>query len=194
MANQHYRFHSGPDCAAAADGQKVRQGLLPMLGAAGGFLETSTRPNNQEAYDLYLRSVAMPHDPAPNQRSHQDAGTRRGNGSHVRARMGSVGLALLLRRNLFERRRGECFSARMRPLNALSLSIPTGLLAAGQLITNRVERGELAARPISQRMEFVKRRPESAQAHFTLAVVLPLWRHAGRSGARMRFRPGPGSG
>jgi TolB-like protein len=36
--------------------KQVRQGLLPMLGAAGGFLETSTRPNNQEAYDLYLRS------------------------------------------------------------------------------------------------------------------------------------------
>ena len=37
-----------------------------MLGAAGGFLETSTRPNNQEAYDLYLRSVALSHDAAPN--------------------------------------------------------------------------------------------------------------------------------
>ena len=46
--------------------KQVRQGLLPMLGAAGGFLETSTRPNNQEAYDLYLRSVAVPHDAAPN--------------------------------------------------------------------------------------------------------------------------------
>ena len=44
----------------------VRQGLLPMLGAAGGFLETSTRPSNQEAYELYLRSVAVSHDAAPN--------------------------------------------------------------------------------------------------------------------------------
>src|SRR6266849_4052178 len=46
--------------------KQVRQGLLPMLGAAGGFLEASTRPNNQEASDLYLRSVAAPHDAAPN--------------------------------------------------------------------------------------------------------------------------------
>ena len=46
--------------------KQVRTGLLPMLGAAGGFLETSTRPSNQEAYDLYLRSVAAPHDPNPN--------------------------------------------------------------------------------------------------------------------------------
>ncbi len=35
--------------------KQVRQGLLPVLGAAGGFLETSTRPSNQVAYDLYLR-------------------------------------------------------------------------------------------------------------------------------------------
>src|ERR1700680_577563 len=46
--------------------KQVRGGLLPMLGAAGGFLEASTRPSNQEAYDLYLRSVAAPHDSAPN--------------------------------------------------------------------------------------------------------------------------------
>ena len=45
---------------------QVRQGLLPLLGGAGGFLETSTRPSNQEAYDLYLHSVAVPHDNVPN--------------------------------------------------------------------------------------------------------------------------------
>ncbi|MGA8308978.1 MAG: serine/threonine-protein kinase, partial [Terriglobales bacterium] len=46
--------------------KQVREGLLPMLGAAGGYLETSTRPSNQEAYDLYLRSVPLSHDAAPN--------------------------------------------------------------------------------------------------------------------------------
>ena len=33
---------------------ELRRGLLPQLDAAGGFLETSTRPTNQQAYDLYL--------------------------------------------------------------------------------------------------------------------------------------------
>jgi serine/threonine protein kinase len=47
-------------------GKQVRMGLLPILGAAAGFLETSTRPNNQQAYDLYLRSVAASRDPVPN--------------------------------------------------------------------------------------------------------------------------------
>ena len=41
---------------------KVRQGLMPALGATGGTGENGTRPTNEEAYDLYLRSVALPHD------------------------------------------------------------------------------------------------------------------------------------
>ena len=45
---------------------KVREGLVPALGAAMSSAEAGTRPKNEEAYDLYLRSVSVPHDPAPN--------------------------------------------------------------------------------------------------------------------------------
>jgi len=45
---------------------KIRQELLPALGIAGGFLDTGTRPKNAEAYDLYLHSLALPHDAGPN--------------------------------------------------------------------------------------------------------------------------------
>src|SRR3984957_2904261 len=45
---------------------KVRQGLVPALGAGSNSAEGATRPKNEEAYDLYLRSVALPHDPQPN--------------------------------------------------------------------------------------------------------------------------------
>ena len=45
---------------------KVRQGLVPALGAGTDSAEGATRPKNEEAYDLYLRSIAVPHDPAPN--------------------------------------------------------------------------------------------------------------------------------
>jgi len=45
---------------------QVRQGLLPTLGLAGGFLETGTRPKDAEAYDLYLHSLALLHDSAAN--------------------------------------------------------------------------------------------------------------------------------
>ena len=38
---------------------KVRQGLIPALGACTRAGDNGTRPTNEEAYDLYLRSVAL---------------------------------------------------------------------------------------------------------------------------------------
>jgi serine/threonine protein kinase len=46
---------------------KVRQGLLPLIGRSPA-LQTA-RPNNEEAYDLYLRSAAVPHDASPNKQA-----------------------------------------------------------------------------------------------------------------------------
>ncbi len=55
---------------------------------------------------------------------------------------------------------------------------PNRVLAARQLIANRVERGELGkAYQAAQAM--VKRRPESAEAHFAMAYV---YRYAGMLG------------
>ncbi len=45
---------------------QVQNGLLPVLGNAGSAVDTSSRPKSQEAYDLYLHSLALPHDPGPN--------------------------------------------------------------------------------------------------------------------------------
>ena len=52
---------------------------------------------------------------------------------------------------------------------------PNRMTAAGRLITNRVERGELG-KAYAQATALVKRRPESGAAHFTLSYVL---RYAG---------------
>src|SRR5579872_7417446 len=57
---------------------------------------------------------------------------------------------------------------------ALALD-PNLVAAASSLITNRVERGELG-RAYDAATELVKRRPESADAHFALSYVL---RYAG---------------
>jgi tetratricopeptide (TPR) repeat protein len=46
---------------------RVRQGLVPVLGGLSSSSEAGTRPKSEEAYDLYLRSIALPHDVAPNQ-------------------------------------------------------------------------------------------------------------------------------
>ena len=45
---------------------KVRQELVPVLGGLSASGEAGTRPKNEEAYDLYLRSIAVPSDVAPN--------------------------------------------------------------------------------------------------------------------------------
>jgi DNA-binding winged helix-turn-helix (wHTH) protein/serine/threonine protein kinase len=42
----------------------VRGGLVPALGASGA--EAIPEPQNEEAYDLYLRSAVLPYDPGPN--------------------------------------------------------------------------------------------------------------------------------
>ena len=47
---------------------------------------------------------------------------------------------------------------------------PNLILAASQLITNRVERGDLT-KAYQEARALVKRRPQSAQAHFTLGYV-----------------------
>jgi len=52
---------------------------------------------------------------------------------------------------------------------------PNLTIAAGQLINNRVERGELGKAYV-EALDLVKRRPKSARAHFTLSYVL---RYAG---------------
>jgi len=45
---------------------RVRQGLVPVLGGLLASGEAGTRPKSEEAYDLYLRSIAVPRDVAPN--------------------------------------------------------------------------------------------------------------------------------
>src|SRR5215472_16653557 len=42
---------------------QIEHGLLPILGGASGATDVgASRPKNQQAYDFYLRSVAVPHD------------------------------------------------------------------------------------------------------------------------------------
>src|SRR5262249_24946306 len=64
--------------APAADGialreqisTRLRQGLFPLLGGASAAAsEPATRPKNEEAYGLYLRSKALGSDPEPNSRA-----------------------------------------------------------------------------------------------------------------------------
>jgi serine/threonine protein kinase/tetratricopeptide (TPR) repeat protein len=149
--------------------KQVRTGLLPILGAAGGFLETSTRPSNQEAYDLYLRSVAAPHDPGPNReaiRSLESAVQLDPNYAPAWAEVGQ--------RYYYDATYSsggeQVFQHSNQALERALALDPNLIAAASQLIVNRVDRGELG-KAYQSAVALVKRRPESALAHFTLGYV-----------------------
>ncbi len=155
-------------------GVQIRQGLLPALGAAGGFLNTGTRPKNPEAYDLYLHSLALPHDAGPNKDAiavlehvvamdptYAPAWEQLGMRCYYDSDYSDGGEAMFKRSNeAYER--------------AVALD-PNLVVAAGQLITNHVERGELG-KAYESAQELVKRRPDSAEAHFVMSYV---YRYAG---------------
>ncbi len=153
---------------------QLRQGLLPVLGAAAGLLNAGTRPKNQEAYDLYLRSLAMSHDPQPNKQalamleqavsldpSYAPAWEALGPRYYYDSTYSGGG------DKEFQKSNEACE-------RALALD-PNRIQAASQLITNRVERGELS-KAYNSAETMAKNRPESAQVHFTLSYVL---RYAG---------------
>jgi serine/threonine protein kinase/tetratricopeptide (TPR) repeat protein len=153
---------------------QMRQGLLPALGIAGGFLDTGTRPKNPDAYDLYLHSVALPHDAGPNKDAiavlehvvdmdptYAPAWEQLGVRCSYDADYSDGG------EPMFQRSNKACE-------RAIELD-PNRIVASGQLIENRVSRGELG-KAYQAAEALVKRRPDSAQAHFVMSYV---YRYAG---------------
>ena len=159
----------------------VQHGLLPVLGGAGGEVETASQPKNQQAYDLYLRSVAVPHDPAPNKEAIKMLEWAVGIDSSYAPAWEELG-----QRRYYDSVYGGGGEAQFQASNAayeraLSLD-PNRVMAASNLITARVERGELG-RAYDAATDLVRRRPQSADAHFALSYVL---RYAGILDQAMR--------
>jgi len=154
---------------------QVQQGLLPALGGgSGGELSTASRPKSQEAYDLYLHSLALPHDPLPN----KDAITVLEHVVGVDPGYAPAWEALGLRcyyDSYFGGGGEEMFQRSNAAFERAVTLDPNRMLAASHLITNRVERGELG-RANDAAKDLVRRRPQSADAHFALSYVL---RYAG---------------
>src|SRR3981081_3982901 len=153
---------------------QVQNGLLPILGSTGGAIDTASRPKSQEAYGLYLHSLALPHDPGPN----KDAIAVLEHVVGVDPRYAPAWEALG-QRYYFDSTYGGGGEEKFQRSNtayerAISLD-PNRVAAASSLITNRVERGELG-RAYDAATDLVRRRPQSADAHFALSYVL---RYAG---------------
>jgi len=153
---------------------KVRAGLIPALGGETEAAETSTRPNNEEAYDLYLRSLALPHDPGPNKEAipmleravgldptYAPAWANLGRRYYLDSQYGGGGEAMFQKSNI--------------ALERALLLDPNLTIAVGQRIANRTERGEMV-KAYQDAASWVERQPKNAVAHFVLGYVL---RYAG---------------
>ncbi|OLE71928.1 MAG: hypothetical protein AUI36_01805 [Cyanobacteria bacterium 13_1_40CM_2_61_4] len=147
---------------------QVRQGLVAALGATSSG-ESGTRPKNEEAYDLYLRSVSVPHDPAPNKEA--IAMLERAVGLDPSYATAWSALGLRYYYDATYSNGGELMFQRSNSALERALALdPNLIVAAGQLIGNRTERGELT-KAYADAKALVKRQPESALAHFYLGYV-----------------------
>ncbi len=147
---------------------RVRGGLAPAFGASA--TDASAQPKNEEAYNLFLRSVALPFDPSPNPKAlgmlekaveldptYAPAWVALARRYYVEARYASGNAA-----------RMERYEAALERAVALD---PNYVSAAAGLIVSRVERGDLV-KAYEKAEELVRRRPDSVDAHFSLSYVL----------------------
>jgi TolB-like protein/cytochrome c-type biogenesis protein CcmH/NrfG len=154
---------------------QVRKELLPALGGPAGATDTETRPTNPEAYELFLRAGAMPRDPAPN----RDAVAVLEHVVQLDPGYAPAWEALGMRyyyAGTYGGRLGQKALEQSEAALKRALQLDPDLLtAAARLTRNSVENGDLK-QAYRDAQELVRRRPGSAQAHFTLAYVL---RYAG---------------
>jgi Predicted integral membrane protein len=155
---------------------RVRQALIPALGASSGSSENGTKPTNEEAYDLYLRSVALAHDGEQNREA-------------VRMLERSVGLdpsfaptwSALGKRYYYEEEYGPGATGTMSrtdpTLRHALLLDPNLDDAAQQIVSLDTDAGKLPL-AYQEAKAMVDKRPQSGFAHFTLSYVL---RYAGLS-------------
>ncbi len=154
--------------------KQVQQGFVTALGYAGGVMDTSTYPENPQAFDLYLRSIAISHDSGPNAQAinmleqavkldptYAPAWDALGRRYYFEAVYAQGGPEVY-------KKSDQAFQ------RALNLE-PSRMTAAEGLVQNQVEKGELT-KAYAAAIDMVKRRPTDADAHYSLSYVL---RYAG---------------
>jgi len=155
--------------------KKVRLELVPALGITPGAVETASAPANRDAYDAYLRTLAIPHEVKSNKAAiailekvvnvdpnYAPAWEALGRRYYFDAAYSDGGDAAYQRSNAAYRR-------------ALSIE-PGRVSAAGLLAGNEAEGGNLD-RAYDDARTLVRKRPDAAFAHFSMSYVL---RYAGR--------------
>jgi DNA-binding winged helix-turn-helix (wHTH) protein/tetratricopeptide (TPR) repeat protein/TolB-like protein len=147
--------------------ESVRQGLLPALGGSAG--PTGTIPANDEAYQLYLRSVALPQQPKQNERAIELLEQA----VALEPTFAPAWHALGLRYYDYGTWWGGTVPARRRSLaahrKALELD-PNLLSAARSIVTHRTESGDLEGAYHEARRVLEHFGPR-AEAYFTISYV-----------------------
>jgi TolB-like protein len=149
---------------------RLNQGLLPLLGASSGAAEGSTRPKNAEAYGIYLRASALPREGEPNKQA-------------IRMLERCVTLddsyapawGALADRYYFDGTYsdgGPAAFVRSKDAGRRALELEPNLPeAAERQISLEVEEGNLNG-AWDAASALIRRRPDSAIAHFALAYLL----------------------
>ncbi|HXW89419.1 MAG TPA: protein kinase [Terriglobales bacterium] len=152
---------------------KVRQGLVPALGGDSASAG-ATRPKNEEAYDLYLRSLAVSRDPAPNKDAIAMLERAVALDSTYAPAWAALGLHYYWDSQYSDggERSFQKSNAALERARALD---PNLIEASVQIAANSVERGDFA-RAYKAADDLVKRQPGSSFAHFAMGYVL---RYAG---------------
>ncbi len=163
---------AAPDLIAMRDQitAKVRQGLLPTLGAGADSNSGATRPKNEEAYDLYLRSVSLPHDPQPN----KDAIAMLEHAVGLDPTYAPAWNALGVRYHYDAAYSDGGNAAFQRALAAFSraLALDSNFInPAAETTLAEVEHGELV-KAYQSAKALVARHPDNGFAHFALSYVL----------------------
>ena len=148
---------------------RIRDGLLPALGTAAPTA-VHARPRNAEAYDIYLKSLAISSDPGPNREAiamlerasaidpdHADTWATLGLRYYDEGQYGAGGSEAF--------RRSEAALRQALALDPAQISAAVRLLGL-QIDAGRLQDGYDIARSL------VARRPDSGEGHFALAYVL----------------------
>jgi tetratricopeptide (TPR) repeat protein len=126
------------------------------------------------AYDLYLHSLALSHDPAPNKDAIVVLEHAVQADPNYAPAWEELGLRCYYDSSYADG--GEEMFQRSTQAYERAVSLdPNRIVAAGQIITNRVERGELGKAYVAAQ-KLVQRRPDNAEAHFVMSYV---FRYAG---------------
>jgi eukaryotic-like serine/threonine-protein kinase len=158
----------------------VLNGMIQKLGVADANETSGTRPKNEEAYDLYLRSIALAHDGPQNTDAIRMLERSVGLDSNFAPALAALGIRYYydeeygtgagLMKGPNYRSDPTTYRSYTTLQRALALD-PNLVNAEQQIISQETDRGNLV-QAYRQAKAMVERHPKSGMAHFTLSYVL----------------------